>query len=266
MIHIYDSNIADETFKLWLKEHSNYRTLDEWSPSLIQPIIDRHPSKDNKISGFLERIITGNPGYGKSTFAYKFMAKLYYEIMEYSCIDDEADAYRWSLDNMIYRPMELFERVMHQRDVGEPAWCWCLDDASIHMGRQLFDQDRPTYRKLQGIIPTLREDVTCLLITTPTVQLLAKPFREFFNYKVEMTLPSGITKYTRLGKHYEKRFYPDDVRYRIHHPYDDKFSCLIPEPFYQWYLDKKRLALKEYARDIIHKDFKKEEDEKEDGY
>lgn len=241
----------DEVFYQWLNEHDNYKTLAQWNPALIQPIIDRHPTMDNKISGFIERIITGDPGYGKSTYAYKLMAKLCWTIQDCTEIEQEEQCYKFSIDNMIYRPRELFDRVMHQREVGEPAWVWCLDDASVHMGRQLFDQDRATYRKLQGIVPTLREDVTCLLITTPATALLAKPFREFYKRKIDMGIPHGIKRYTRLGKHYEKRYFPDDIRFRMHHPYDDKFSCLIPEPFYSWYLVKKRLALREYAEQIV---------------
>jgi hypothetical protein len=242
----------NEEFNSWLKQRPSFRTLRQWNPSLIPLIIERHPTPENKISGFIQRIITGDPGYGKSTFCYKLMAKLSYTINGYTKLDDEEDAYKFALENLIYSPNDLFERVMKQRDLAEPAWIWTLDDASVHMGRQLFDQDRQTYRKLQGIVPTLREDVTCLLITTPATNLLAKPFREFFKRKVEMTLAEGgMQHYTRLGKHYEKRFYPDDIRFRIHNPFNDKFSCLVPEPFYSWYLAKKRKALKDYAISIV---------------
>ncbi len=254
----------NELFETWLKERPGYKLLKQWNPSLVPLIIERHPTADNLVSGFIQRIITGDPGYGKSTFCYKLMARLYWSINGCTRTDDEEDCYTFALENLIYSPNELFQRVMRQRNLSEPAWIWTLDDASVHMGRQLFDQDRATYRKLQGIVPTLREDVTCLLITTPTTALLAKPFREFFKRKIECTLmEGGMRHYTRLGKHYEKRFYPDDIRFRIHNPFNDRFSCLVPEPFYHWYLDKKRNALKEYAESIIKKtsieNFDKEE-------
>lgn len=249
----------NEIFNQWLKERPGFKPLKQWNPSLVSLIIDRHPTADNLVSGFIQRIVTGDPGYGKSTFCYKLMAKLDYVVKGYTKIDDEEESYKFALDNLIYRPEELFERVMKQRDLAEPAWVWTLDDASVHMGRQLFDQDRATYRKLQGIVPTLREDVTCLLITTPATNLLAKPFREFFKRKIELTLTEGgMKQFTRLGKHYEKRFYPDDIRFRIHNPFNDRFSCLIPNPFYGWYLEKKRKALKDYALSIIKKPVIKE--------
>lgn len=255
----------NEIFNDWLKYRPGFKTLKQWNPSLVPLIIERHPTADNLVSGFIQRIITGDPGYGKSTFCYKLMAKLDYTVQGYTKVDDEESSYKFALDNLIYRPDDLFDRVMKQREMAEPAWIWTLDDCSIHMGRQLFDQDRQTYRKLQGIVPTLREDVTCLLITTPTTSLLAKPFREFFRRKIELTLTEGGMKhFTRLGKHYEKRFYPDDIRFRIHNPFNDKFSCLVPEPFYHWYLEKKRKALKEYALSIVKRPVIEETDDDEE--
>jgi hypothetical protein len=114
------------------------------------------------------------------------------------------------------------------------------------MGRQLWDQDRQTYWDLQDNLPTIREDVTCLLITTPKIKSLAKPFRDFFDKKIEMRLEEGIKRFPRRAKHYIKQYYPDDIRFRVYNPYDDRFSCLVPEPFYSWYQDKKMAALRDY--------------------
>lgn len=241
----------NEKFREWLNERPNYKVLAKWHPALLNPVIERHPTATNKTSGFVHRTIVGDPGYGKSMYCYKFMARLYYEIQGFTKIDDEEECYKFALDNMIYSPNDLFDRVMKQRELSEPAWVWTLDDASVHMGRQLFDNDRQTYRKLQGIVPTLREDVTCLFITTPMVQLLAKPLREFLRRKIEMHLIENITAHSRMAKHYSKWFFPDDIRFRIHNPYNDKCSILCPEPFYSWYLEKKRKALKDYAISIV---------------
>lgn len=243
----------DNKFHEWLNERPNYKTLAKWNPALLKPVIERHPTTENKTSGFIHRTIVGDPGYGKSMFCYKFQARLYWEFNGCNKTEQEEECYKFSLDNMIYSPEELFNKVIIQREIGEPAWIWTLDDASVHMGRQLFDQDRPTYRKLQSIVPTLREDVTCLFITTPMVQLLAKPLREFLRRKIEMHIEENITKPARLAKHYEKRYFPDDVRFRMYNPYNDKCSILVPEPFYSWYLEKKRKALREYAESIVKK-------------
>ena len=251
--------IMDEIFKKWLSIRGGYKPLNEWNPAMIKIIIERHPTPDNLVKGFIERIIMGYPGYGKSMFAYKFMAKLCWVLNGYTKMDNEEDCYKWSLSNMIYRPEEFFSKIDKQIELDEPDWIWTLDDASIHFGKQLWDRNRAVYRRLQDKVPLIRDYVTCLFITTIKVQLLAKPLREFFDKKVNMTLTRGIQCWTRQGKHYMKEYYPDDIRFRVYHPYDDRFSCLVPEPFYSWYEDKKHNALKEYNRE--KKDDTREEDE-----
>ena len=237
----------NEIYEKWLRSRPKFKSLKKWNPGLIEKVIERYPRKENNyLSGFLSRVITGAPGNGKSVLAYKYMAKLDYVMNGYSKTDDEEYSYKFALDNMIYRPDDFFGRIKKQIDEKQPALIWTLDDASIHMGKQLWDLDRDTYRELQDRLPVIREFVTCLFITTITVKLLAKPFREFFDKKINVTLSEGFTRFPRCGKHYIKEFYPDDIRFRVYHPYDDKFSCLVPQPFYDWYHDKKNAALREY--------------------
>ena len=233
-------------FDEWLKTRPRYKPLDKWKPYLIPEIIDRHPTINNKMHAFISRIITGEMGHGKSMFAYKLMAKLDYHLNGYTTIDQEENSYKFALDNMVYHPEDLFARFDRTLNSDYPDWIWTLDDASIHMGKQLWNQDREAYWKLEDKIPTIRENVTCLLITTPKLNALAKPFRDFFDKKIKITLEEGVKRYPRRAKHYFKDYYPDDVHYCIHHPFDDKFSCLVPDPFYKWYRDKKKKALREY--------------------
>ena len=237
----------NEIYLQWIKERPNYRTLRQWNPSLIQSIIDRHPTDSNKMHGFIHRIIAGDMGYGKTTLAYKLMAKLDYVLNGYNRVDDEENSYKFALDNMIYRPADLFSRMERSLESPYPDYIWTIDDASIHFGKQIYRKDRDTYDTLEDNLPTIREYVTCLLITTPKLNNLAKPFRDFFDKKIKITLEEGGMKnFTRRGKHYFKEFYPDDVHYVIQHPFDDRYSCLVPEPFYTWMHDKKKAALREY--------------------
>lgn len=240
----------NEIYVEWLKERPRYKKLRDWNSGLIQLSIDRHPTPDNKTTGHISRIVTGDPGVGKSMYSYKIMAKLHYAFNGYTKVDEEEYSYKYALDNLIYRPQQLFDKVRQQRDIDAPALCWCVDDASVHMGRQLFDQDREAYRQLQGTVPTLREDVTLLLLTTISINLLAKPWREFVRKKVNIMSLGALNDYKRIAKHYEKWYFPDDIRFRINLPFQDKFSCLVPEPFYTWYHQKKMAALNEYLDSI----------------
>lgn len=256
-----------ETYSEWLKQRPTYKKLREWKTGLSPLIIKAHQTADNANKGNVSRIITGDAGIGKSCYAYKIMAKTHYDFNGYTKVDEEEESYKYALDNLIYRPGELFDKVRKQLDCDEQALVWCADDASIHMGRQLFDQDREMYRRLQGTVPTLRENVSGWLITTINVTLLAKPLREFTRRKVHVLPLAELDSYRRIAKHYEKWYFPDDVRFRIAINFQDKFSCLVPEPFFSWYHEKKIAALKDYNNSIMNKPVKSSdsEDEEEDG-
>jgi hypothetical protein len=255
----------NEIFNQWLKERPGFKALKDWHPSLIQSIIDRHPNTVNDSYSNISRLIAGGMGYGKTTLAFKFMAKLDYTVNGYTKIDDEENSYKFALDNIIYRPNDLFDRMEKQLEIGLPTWIWTIDDGSIHMGKQLYRQDRDAYDKLEDNLPTIREYVTCLLITTPKPGNLAKPFRDFFDKKINITLEEGIKRHVRRGKHYFREYYPDDVHYRIYHPWDDRYSCLVPEPFYGMLRQKKLDALKDYHASKKRKNIKEQyEDETEE--
>jgi hypothetical protein len=235
-----------ETYAEWLHDRPYYKTLKKWNPGLAPIIVERHPRKPDDPSGFIPRVILGKPGYGKSMYAYKIGAKIFWIFDGCDRIEQEEECYKQSLDALIYRPEQLFEKVKYQRNKSEPALLWIIDDGSVHFGRQLFDQDRKTYRRVQGTIPTVREDTTGLLITTPKSNLLAKPFREFIDEKVEIKLMSEFKENRRVANHYFKNYFPDERNFRIQLPFRDLFSNLCPQPFYSWYLEKKRKALNEY--------------------
>lgn len=242
----------NEEYQKWLNDRPNYKPLAKWNSGLVQEILDRHPTLDEPFSGFTHRTIVGEPGCGKSIYAYKSVAKVHYTLNGFTKVDEEEESYKFALDNMIFHPIELFDRMLYQKKIlRKPALAWILDDASVHFGKQLFDMDRHTYRRLQGAMPTIRTAVTCLLITTPRIQLLAKPLREFFDKKVEIKVIEHFQRPARLARHYEKKFFPDDVRYRMRIPFQDYFSVLCPKPFFDWYFDKKIKAETDYLEKSI---------------
>jgi len=246
----------NEIYNEWLKERGNYKKLKDWNPHLPELIIKNYPTSDNKMMGHVNRIITGPPGLGKSIYAYKIGAKTHYLFNGYTKVDEEEYSYKYSLDQLMYRPQQLFDKIRVQRQRNEPELFGCIDDGSVHMGRQLFDQDRETYRKLQGIVPTLREDFTGFLVTTVILNMLAKPLREFVRHKVIIKPMAELKSMRRLAVHYERWYFPDDIRFRMLVPFQEKFSSLCPEPFYSWYHEKKMKALNEYMADLERKPVK----------
>lgn len=244
----------NEIYKKWLDSRPNYKHLAKWNSGLVGEVLDRYPTENKPFTGFVHRTIVGDPGAGKSVYAYKLMAKIHYTLNGYTKVDEEEYSYKFSLDNLIYKPDDLFNRMLEQKKKRQPALAWCLDDASVHFGKQLFDMDRKKYRQLQGAMPTVRTAVTCFLITTPRTHLLAKPLREFFDKKVEIRVIENFQRHPRIARHYHKKYFPDDVRYRMRIPFQDKYSVLVPEPFFGWYLDKKMEAEVDYLDRSIHGD------------
>jgi len=256
----------DEIYNEWLKWRPNYKKLKEWKTGLPPEIIRAYQTKEKETRGNTSRIITGPAGSGKSTYIYKVLAKTHYDFNGFTKVDEEEISYKFALDHIIYRPQELFNIVKKTLDADEQEIYICCDDASIHMGRQLFDQDRHAYRRLQGTVPTLRENFGGIFLTTIDVGLVAKPWREFIKRKVIIQKLQSA-HYSSLAKHYEKWYFPDDVKFRIAILFQDRFSYLVPNPFYTWYHEKKMNALKEYNQSVMEKPVRHSgsEDEEQDA-
>jgi len=235
----------NEIYNEWLKYRTNYKHLKEWKTGLLKEVINAYQPDKEKKRGNVSKAVTGPAGSGKSTYVYKMVAKIHYEINGFTKIDEEEESYKYALDHLIFRPQELFNIVEKTLASDIQELIVFIDDASIHMGRQLFDQDRDAYRRLQGTVPTLRENFACVLLTTIEVPLLAKPWREFVKQKA-IIQKTQTREFACLAKHYVKWYFPDDIRFRIGLRYQDRFSCLVPQPFYDWYHDKKMKALREY--------------------
>ena len=242
----------DEIYEEWLKYRPSYKKLKEWNTGLPREIIKAYQTKDKDDRGNTSRIVTGPAGSGKSTYIYKVLAKTHYDFNGFTKVDEEEISYRYALERIIYHPRDLFDTVKKTLDNDEQELYICADDTSIHMGRQLFDQDRQAYRCLQGTVPTLRENFAGVFLTTIEVGLVAKPWREFIKRKVIIQQLQS-QHYSCVAKHYEKWYFPDDVKFRIALLFQDRFSCLVPLPFYTWYHDKKIKALKEYNSSIMNK-------------
>ena len=234
----------------------NYKGLKDWESGLANMIMVRYPKGKHSPTGFVERAITGDPGIGKSTYCYKVLAKVYYTLNGYSNKDDEEDAYKLALKHMIYHPKDFANLIYNNKRNRTITPAICLDDASVHFGKQLYRLDPDTYMELEGLVPTLRTAITGFLITTPYASLLAKFLREFCRHKVRIIMQSSFRDmeegggYKRIARQYEKYWLPDDQKFRIHIPFQDEYSCLIPDEYYDWYYDKKMKAEEDYAQHV----------------
>ena len=188
--------------------------------------------------------IYGKKGNGKSTYCYKVMAKIYYTLNGFTKLHEEEDAYKIALKHMIFDGNVLMDLLVKNTVNETITPVITLDDASMHFGTQLYKHNPALYDAMQGELATVREVVTGFLITSPKRSMCAKFLRENDDYKGE-ALHSGAI-WNRKIRFYEWYEYPDERKYKIQIPFQDEYSCYIPDekttgfPFYEWYIQKKR--------------------------
>ena len=224
----------------------NYKHLWEWESGLVNMIIQRHPE------GFVDCIVTGDPGQGKSMYCYKAAAKVIWILRGYDDgnMEQEAKAYEEALRYIIFEPDDLTSLIYHNKSNRIISPIIVLDDASVHFGRQLYRLDPDLYMELESLTPTMRTASTGFLINTPDKRFLAKFFRDFCKHRMHITSSHEFRSWNRIARYYIKRYYPDDSKFRMYSPFDDTFSCFLIQPFYDWYYDKKMNAESKQAEKI----------------
>jgi len=212
------------------------KLLQDWNSGTVNKILRRHPN------GFAGFIIVGERGMGKSTYAYKVMAKIYQQVDEL----DEYDAYRKALKHIIFQPKDLINLIEHNihQDFITPAIC--LDDATVHFNSYKFFVDLHEVILLKGMFDTIRTAITGLLMTCPSRRGLLKFLKDYDDYKIQILhdkAENSNRKWDRLARCYRFNYYPDDRKYRVWVDYQDHYSCYIPNEPYNWYIDKRKKYL-----------------------
>jgi len=208
----------------------NVKALSDWNSGLVHRILKRHPD------GFIGAVIQGERGQGKSMYAYKVMAKVYQMLGEYRSIKDgqtyrvetEYDAYAAALDHMIFSPTELISifKYNNKNDYVTPVLC--LDDATVHFNNYKFFVDLFEVILLKGMFDTIRTVATGLLMTCPKRRGLLSFLRDYDDLKIDIKKGPGGESYTRLARAYQFNWYPDDRKYKVIIPFQDKYSCYVP--------------------------------------
>lgn len=223
----------------------NYKPLMEWNSGFHDWTIRRYPHEHRKQNGFMGGFIFGERGQGKSTYAYKVMAKVYFTLNGYNSKDDEYEAYAEALKYMIYEPLDFQKLTVYNKIHYIITPIICLDDASMHFGNMLHITNPKLYSALLAETATIRSAVTGFLITAPQRCHVAKFLRDYDDFKGQAFIDMGgesieQQNWNRKIRFYLWTWYPDEKHYRIHVPFQDKYSCFIPDEHYKPYIDKKR--------------------------
>jgi len=205
--------------------------------------------------------IFGERGTGKSTYCYKVMAKIYATLNGFDTSDEE-EAYKMSLGNMYFDPNHFRKQLILNKVKGEVTPVMTLDDASMHFGNLLHQTDPKLYAALRAATATIRTAVTGFLINAPRRNHVAKCLRDYDDYKGESMGRSGPStsnefrqteNWNRKIRFYNWRWYPDEKKFNIRIPFQDFYSCYIPDLFFSWYLKKKNYFEIKYEVDLADK-------------
>jgi len=219
----------------------NYKKLRDWHTGFYEWVNRRHPHNSRKQNGFMGWFIFGERGKGKSTYCYKLMAKTYYHFNGYNTTDDEIAAYKEALTYMIYEPRDFQRLTSYNKIKHIVTPIICLDDASMHFGNMLHQTNNRLYSALMGQTATVRTAVTGLLITAPKRAHVCKFLRDYDDYKGEAFIDTGgganhqypnAETWNRKIRFYKWQWYPDEKKYNIKIPFQDKYSCYIPDVHY----------------------------------
>lgn len=199
-----------------------WKRLDEWDSGTVKRILNRHPY------GFIGYNITGERGTGKSTYAYKVMAKIYQLTMELN----EYDAYFEALNYMIFSPKDLIRLVQYNMKHNVISPVICLDDATVHFNSYQFFIDIYEVTLLKGMFDTIRTAVTGLLMTCPNRKQLLKFLRDYDDYKIVIKRApggnGGISSWSRYARCYQFLYYPDEQKKKVLVPFQDLYSTYVP--------------------------------------
>ena len=213
--------------------------MDNWELRLSRRMLYHHTHK-----GFMSAITKAERGYGKSMYNLKSMAHLHYMLED--CTENHA--WQKALDNIIFTPEQLTDKIDYNiaNDVISPVWC--IDDATVHFSSYLFFINVFQTALLNAAFDTMRTVVSALLINCPQKKRLLRSLQHYDDYE--------ITIYKAQNAGYERKavcikWYslPSGKR-EFRKEFEDHFSCYVPNWVYQKYMTMRKLYLKEINEQI----------------
>ena len=207
---------------------------------------------------FIAIIVYGAHGYGKSSYSTKGLAETrgvldlieegysWQTILEDSLKKtptlfkpnysiDYLDRYmKWHPKDVVDRLLEMMER--------EVVFVW--DDAGFWLNA--LEWSHPWVRAVQKYMNVVRTDFGAIIFTTPDPTWVTKKIRSIpqaLTVKIIKASSDPYQKYVRLARAYRWWKHPDMKRSGVHKIWEDRFSCLLPDDVFNWYVPKR----KEYA-------------------
>ena len=207
--------------------------MEDWDLKLAKRIVYKCKHK-----GFLSAITKAERGYGKSMYNLKIMAQVFYQLEGGS----PEHCYKRALDCMVFTPDQFIERIESNIDKDVVSPVMCIDDATVHFNSYLYFINVYQTSLLNAAFDTIRTVVHGLLINCPDKSRLLPGLRHYDDYEVTIYMEDGYQRRAVGIKWYSL---PDGKR-RFRKMFEDKFSCYIPDEYYNRYM----MLRKKYLKDI----------------
>ena len=215
------------------------KPINEWDLRLSKLIQKEIPN------GFLSAIITGERRKGKSIYAMKVIALLYYLLEGWG----EEECWKKAFDCFIFGPDDLTAKVKHNtaNDLISPVWC--LDDTTVHFGTMLFFINPYQLQLLNGIFDTIGTAVNALILTCPKKKRLMNALKNYDDNTIHI-IKAREGGYERIARGILWYTMPDE-RQRFRKIFEDHYSCYAPDYIYKPYLVKRKSYLKQQNELLI---------------
>lgn len=208
-----------------------FRKLKDTDSILARKILRRHPEQ------FLSATITGGRGAGKSQYAYRVLAKVFYELN--GCSEEEA--FKMALDHMIFSTDQFTDKIDKSIKTGEVIPALCLDDASVYFASYEFFTNMKKVIHLHAVFDLIRTSVTGMILTCPNRKMLLSFMRNYNDLRIKINRTDG--HWGRAARAYIWRYMPDEVRKHIYIPFEEYYSCYMKQEYYEPYIKKRQDAL-----------------------
>ena len=211
--------------------------MKDWNLNLTRFILNAIRS-----TGFISAIIEGERRLGKSAYAIKVMASVFYKIDGTT----EQEAWDRALDNMIFSPEQLMKKI-EQRTADEKIdYVWCIDDAAVHFSGYLYFINIYQTAYLQGMFDTIGTVTNALLLTCPKKRRLMSGLRYYDDYCIQIIKKDN---WERIAKGI-KWFTVPDGKQHFRKMFEDNYSCYLPKAVFDKYMIQRKMYLKEIGKKL----------------
>lgn len=203
------------------------KPMDEWTLRLC----DRMYSKIQQ-NGFIHITVLGERNHGKTYYALKNMALTQYRMQGYTQ-EDEMDAYNYALKHLIFTIPQLKKIVKDNRIKRTKVPFILLDDGGAHFDSGLYQRSKLQWQMLNICLDTIKDVTNCVIVTCPFKKVLTGRLQEYDGHDIQLYMNRGYERYGTCINYW--RLPTQDRRWAK--DFEDHFSCWIPTPIHNEYLD-----------------------------